>query len=357
MIPIMSQAEPKARLLRACRSLPVDRTPVWLMRQAGRYQPEYRALRRRYSMLELLASPELAAEVTLLPLRSFDLDAAIIFSDILPPLGALGLGLEFTDGEGPRLERPIRRREDVEALPELSAAEALPATLEAIGLVRRELGGKVPLIGFAGAPFTLASYAIEGGGTRDFARTRALMAEDPATWHRLIAKLGRLAAELLLAQARAGAEVLQVFDSWVGALSEEDYRQKVEPHQRELLARVRAAGVPVIHFTTGTAGWLERVAAVGGDVVAVDASLPLAEAWKRIGHGRPIMGNLDPAALLEPWPVLREKIDRVLEGAAGQPGHVFNLGHGVLPQTPVEAVRQLVEHVHQSTAVLEVGRA
>ena len=344
--------EPTAPFLRACLRLPVERTPVWLLRQAGRYQPEYRALRERHSMLELIRSPELAARVTLLPVDSFDLDAAIVFSDILPPLVGMGLDLEFVKGDGPRIGNPISSRRAVDLLGTPPAEETMSGTLEAIRIVRRELEPRdVPVIGFAGAPFTLASYAIEGGTSKDFTRTKAFMFSEPAAWKRLLGKLVTVQADYLLAQAGAGAQALQVFDSWAGrALGHEDYLRYVAPHNRELYAAVAAAGVPVINFSLGVGAYLADAAACGGDVVGLDWTLPLDEAWERVGLDRPVQGNLDPAALLAPWRELSFRIDDVLDRACGRAGHVFNVGHGLTPQTPPDNVRRLVEHVRERTS-------
>lgn len=346
------ETEPTAPFLRACRRLPAERTPVWLLRQAGRYQPEYRALRERHSMLELIRTPELAAQVTLLPVDAFGVDAAIVFADILPPLVGMGLDLDFVQGDGPRIGNPISTPRDVDLLATPPADETMPGTLEAIRIVRRELEARdVPVIGFAGAPFTLASYAIEGGTSRDFTKTKAFMLSEPAAWRRLLGKLVTVQADYLLAQAAAGAQALQVFDSWAGrALGREDYLRYVAPYNRELYGKVAAAGVPVVNFSLGVGAYLEDAADCGGDVVGLDWSLPLDEAWERVGFDRPVQGNLDPAALLAPWRELRFRIDDVLERAAGRPGHVFNVGHGLTPRTPVDSVRRLVEHVRERTS-------
>ncbi|HET6622926.1 MAG TPA: uroporphyrinogen decarboxylase [Gaiellaceae bacterium] len=348
----VTESEPTAHFLRACRGLPVERTPVWLLRQAGRYMPEYRALRERHSLLEVVRTPELAAQVTLQPVDAFGLDAAIVFSDILPPLVGMGLDLEFVKGDGPRIGNPISRPRDVDLLAAPPAEETMAGTLEAIALVRAELERRdVPVIGFAGAPFTLASYAIEGGSSRDFSRTKAFMISEPAAWKRLLGKLVTVQADYLLAQARAGAQALQVFDSWVGrALGREDFLRYVAPHNRELFAAVARSGVPVISFSLGTSAYLEDAAACGGDVLGLDWQLPLDEAWARVGLDRPVQGNLDPAALLAPWRELRFRIDDVLDRAAGRAGHVFNVGHGLVPQTPVDNVKRLVEHVRERSS-------
>ena len=344
--------EPTSVFLRACRGLPVERTPVWLLRQAGRYQPEYRALREKHSMLELVRTPELAAQVTLQPIESFDLDAAIVFSDILPPLVGMGLELDFVKGDGPRIGNPIMSPRDVDLLGTPPAEETMAPTLEAIRIVRRELESRdVPVIGFAGAPFTLASYAIEGGTSRDFMRTKAFMLSEPAAWRRLLGKLVTVQADYLLAQANAGAQALQVFDSWAGrALGREDYLRYVAPANRELYAKLATAGVPVINFSLGVGTYLEQAAGCGGDVVGIDWQVPLDEAWERVGFERPVQGNLDPAALLAPWRELRFRIDDVLARAGGRSGHVFNVGHGLVPQTPPDNVRRLVEHVRERTS-------
>ena len=339
-----------SRFLRACRREPVDATPIWLMRQAGRYMPEYRALREKYSILELIKTPELACEVTLQPLNAFDLDAAIIFADILPLLEGLGLVLEFARGEGPVLHNPVRTAVDVEALLVLPPEEALPFTLKAIRLARRELEGRgIPLIGFSGAPFTLAAYAVEGGSSRNYEKVKGLMMGDPVTWHRLMEKLSEAVGHYLLAQAQAGAQALQIFDSWVGVLSPDDYRTLVMPYSHHAIEIARGGGVPIIHFSTNTGGMLELIREAGGDVIGVDWRIDLATARERLGNGVAIQGNLDPVALMAPWPELRRRARHVLDRAAGQPGHIFNLGHGVLPRTPVDNVRRLVEFVHEST--------
>ncbi|MBA2336161.1 MAG: uroporphyrinogen decarboxylase [Acidimicrobiia bacterium] len=344
--------EPTSLFLRACHRLPTERTPVWLLRQAGRYLPQYRALRGRYSMLDLIRTPELAAQVTLLPVDAFQLDAAIIFADILPPLIGMGLELDFVPGDGPRIANPIRSTSAVDMLGVPPAAETLPGTLEAIRMVRAKLERRrIPVIGFAGAPFTLASYAIEGGTSRHFTRTKAFMLSEPAAWKRLLTKLVTVQADYLLAQADAGAGALQVFDSWAGrALNRQDYLRYVAPSNRALFAVVARAGVPVINFSLGVAPYLADAAGCGGDVVGLDWQLPLDEAWATVGLGRPVQGNLDPASLLAPWPELRHRIDEVLDRAGARPGHVFNVGHGLVPETPVDNVRRLVEHVAARTA-------
>ncbi len=340
------------RFLAAAQRQPVDATPVWLMRQAGRYMVEYRTLRERYSILEMIKTPELACEVTMQPIQAFDLDAAIIFADILPPLEGMGLGLEFIKGEGPLIHNPVRSPADVEALRVLPPQEALPFTLEAIRLVRGELASRnIPLIGFSGAPFTLASYAIEGGGSKNHVRVKSLMMGEPAAWHQLMTKLSQVVGEYLLAQAEAGAQALQLFDSWVGQLSPADYREYVLPYSRRALEIAGAAGVPIIHFGTDTAGMLPLIRQAGGDVIGVDWRIDLADGWRLLGPDVAVQGNLDPVALFAPWPELRRRAQAVLDSArsTGWHGHIFNLGHGILPQTPVDNVRRLVDFVHEYT--------
>jgi uroporphyrinogen decarboxylase len=310
--------------------------------------PEYRKLREQHSILDLCHTPELAAQVTLQPVERLGVDAAILFADILLPFEPLGLGLSFAAGEGPHIANAISRQADVERLPSVDPEEDLGYVLEAVRLARAALPAHVPLIGFAGAPFTLASYAIEGGSTRTFTRTKTLMYQAPDTWHLLLSKLADLVGAYLAAQARAGAQALQLFDSWVGCLSPQDYRTYTLPHSRRALALAGEAGVPVIHFGTGTAPFLEDFAGAGGDVIGVDWRIPIDEAWRRIGEASPraIQGNLDPAALLAPAAERDRQVRDILARAAGRPGHVFNLGHGVLPETDVAAVRAVVDLVH-----------
>jgi uroporphyrinogen decarboxylase len=338
------------RFLRACRREPVDCTPIWLMRQAGRYIPEYRKLRERHSMLETVRTPELALEITMQPLQHFDLDAAIIFSDILPPLESMGVEVQFLKGDGPTIVNPVRSAEDVARLRVPAAEEIAPYTQEAVRLASRELADRVPLIGFSGAPFTLAGYLIEGGTSREFARTKGLMYEQPEVWHSLMEKLSQMVGAYLHAQAGAGAAALQLFDSWVGILGPADYREFVLPYSQQAIAAAQKAGVPVIHFTTGTSGMLELIREAGGDVVGVDWRVDLGAAWGRLGGDVAIQGNLDPMALLAPLPYLERRAGEVLRRAAGRPGHIFNLGHGVLPPTPLDSVSALVEFVHSQTA-------
>ena len=337
--------------LRACRCEPTGRTPIWLMRQAGRYQPEYRALRERLPFIEMCKRSEVAAEVTLLPVQQFGFDAAIVFADILLVLEPMGIGFEFVD-DGPRIREPLRTPAQIEAVhARIDAAHSLGFVMETIRLVRAALPATTPLIGFAGAPFTLASYAIEGGGSREYAHTKRLMLEHPATWDLLMTKLTDVVTDYLRAQVAAGAQVLQVFDSWVGCLGLGDYRRHVQPHMRRLFAALRegAPGVPVIHFGTGNPALYPLMREAGGDVIGIDWRSDLDVQWSALGDVA-IMGNLDPTTLLGPVSVMRERAQLVLDAARGRAGHVFNLGHGVLPGTPVDHVRALVDYVHEASA-------
>ena len=338
-----------SRFLQAISKQPVDCTPIWLMRQAGRYMPEYRAIRAKHSMLDVINTPELATEVTLQPINAFGFDAAIIFADILPPLIGMGLELEFIKGVGPRINNPLRTTYAIDILATPPAEEIMAATLTAIKLVVAELTPRgIPLIGFAGAPFTLASYAIEGGGSKTYAFTKQMMYSEPAAWKRLMDKLVTVQADYLIKQAKAGASALQIFDSWAGiALSKYDYTRYVQPYNTALLKMLERANVPVINFSTGTFPYIEEVAACGGNVVGVDWRMPLGEAWAQIGEEQAIMGNLDPVALLAPWRELQFRIDQVLTEANGRSGHIFNLGHGILPNTPMDNVRRLIDYVRE----------
>ena len=337
------------RFLRACRREPVDCTPVWFMRQAGRYMAEYRAVRQKHSLLQICRHPELAAEVTLQPLR-LGVDAAILFADILLPLEPMGAPFEFTAGEGPRMLHPVTDERGVDRLQSFDVEQGLGFVLEALRIVRKELDGKTPLIGFAGAPFTLASYLVEGGKSTSFAKTKRLMFHQPAIWHRLLKKLAEVVHLYLKAQIEAGAQAVQLFDSWVGALSPVDYEQFVQPHTRRVLEGLEKTGVPVIHFGTGTAGLLERLHAGGGSVIGIDWRVNLGQAWQRLGPGVAIQGNLDPLLLGGPTELLHDRVLDVLREADGRQGHVFNVGHGVLPETDPDNVRYVVDLVHESTA-------
>ena len=328
--------------LRACRREAASRTPVWLMRQAGRYMSEYRALREKHTLLQLCEKPELAAEVTLQPIRRFRLDAAIIFADILLPIRPMGLQLEFAKGEGPVIGNAISSAADVTALRVFDISEGLGFVLEAIRMVAAALGDATPLIGFAGAPFTLASYMIEGGHSRHFLKTKRFMYQAPEAWHLLMEKISAVTSSYLRLQAEAGASAVQLFDSWVGVLGPAEYREFVLPYSKQILSGLP---VPSIHFSTGTAAYLDLIAEAGGDVISVDWRTRLDHAWSRL-PGRGIQGNLDPAMLLSPWDRLSAEIRSVLQQAGGKPGHIFNLGHGVFPETPVENVERLVDAVH-----------
>jgi uroporphyrinogen decarboxylase len=315
--------------------------------------PEYRALRERYSLLDICRAPDLAVTVTLQPIRRIEVDAAILFSDLLLPLEPMGLPFDFVHGEGPAIEAPIRTEADIDRLRVVDPREALGHVLETIRLARGELAGRVPLIGFAGAPFTLASYAIEGGHSNNFALTKHLMYSNPKAWHRLCDKLASVVADYLTAQVHAGVQAVQVFDSWVGALNSADYREFAMPHTKRIFDTVKDLGVPTIHFGTGTASILREMREAGGDVIGADWRIPLDEAWERIGSDRAIQGNLDPTLLLAPIERMLRGADAVLARAAGRVGHIFNLGHGILPMTSLEHVQVLARHVHQYRGIAE----
>jgi uroporphyrinogen decarboxylase len=317
------------------------------MRQAGRYMKAFRDLRAQHSLLTVCRTPDLAVEVTLQPIERFDLDAAIIFADILLPLTPMGLSLDFVKGEGPVISNPVRHEADVAALRPVVAEEQLGYVMEAIRRVRRSLD--VPLIGFAGAPFTLASYMIEGGASRNYLITKQMMYGAPDLWAQLMTKLTRVITHYLLAQAAAGADALQVFDSWIGALSPFDYRRFVFPYMKNLFGALRPAGVPVIHFGTGTATLLPLQKEAGGDVIGLDWRIPLDEGWNRLGFDVAVQGNLDPTVLFAPIPEIERQVDDILTRAGNRPGHIFNLGHGILPETPVEHVEWLIDYVHKKS--------
>lgn len=336
-------------ILRAARRQPVERTPIWLMRQAGRYMSEYRAVRERHGFLQMVKTPELACAITLQPIRAFPFDAAIIFADILPPLEGLGLELTYEQGEGPVIHNPIRSPADIAALRECDPRETVAYTLEALRLTKRELAGAIPLFGFSGAPFTLASYAIEGGGSREYRRTKRLMYSDPQSWHALMAKLAVLVGDYLNAQIEAGADIVQIFDSWAGALAPLDYEELVLPHLQQAVALVRAAHpeTPIVYFGTDMAGIAPLLRRVGADVIGLDWRVRLDEGWAALGYDLAVQGNLDPMALHGPWPEIERRARDILDRAAGRPGHIFNLGHGILTETPEENVRRLVEFVQE----------
>ncbi|HEX6513235.1 MAG TPA: uroporphyrinogen decarboxylase [Chloroflexota bacterium] len=333
------------RLLRACALQPVDRTPVWFMRQAGRVLPEYRQVRRRHDLLAITLQPELCAEVTLQPVGRLGVDAAILFADIMTPLISLGLDIRIVEHTGPVLAAPIRTMDDVRQLRPLEPEQDVPFVLETIRLVRQQLPPEVAFIGFAGAPFTLASYLVEGKSSRGFEQTKRLMHGQPEIWHELMVRLSDIAATYLGAQLAAGVQVVQLFDSWVGCLSPDDYRCCVQPYSRRIFEAL--SGAPSVHFGTDT-GWLLRdMAEAGGAVIGLDWRVPLDKGWQLVGHHRGVQGNLDPALLLGPWPAVEIAAKRILERAAGRPGHIFNLGHGLHPDTPLDTIIRLVEMVHQ----------
>jgi uroporphyrinogen decarboxylase len=337
------------RFLKACRREPVECTPVWFMRQAGRYMAEYRSLRAKHSILEMCKTPELAAQVTLQPIDRFPLDAAIIFADILLPLEAMGLSLEFAEGEGPIIHNPISDRRSVEQL-KVVDGEELSYVAEAVSLARQALNGRVPLIGFAGAPFTLASYAIEGGGSRNYVLTKQLMYREPDVWHKLMDKLARVVTGYLRRQIKAGAQAIQLFDSWVGCLAPGDYEEYVLPHVQLIFEGLKREEVPLIYFGTGTSAILRQMRQAGGDVLGIDWRIHLDEAWTAVGHDVAVQGNLDPLVLFAPLHEIERRVEDILRRAAGRPGHIFNLGHGILPNTPVEHVAAAIDMVHKLSA-------
>ncbi len=336
---------PDSRFVRACRRQPVDVTPIWLMRQAGRYMPEYRKVRKEHSIVEICKTPELAADVTITAAERLRVDAAIIFADLLLPLEVMGLDFDFVEGDGPKIARPLR---DAGAVAQLKTdrADELGYVAESIQIVARHFGERLPVIGFCGAPFTLASYMIEGGGSRNYVHTKSLMYRDPEAWDELMRRLIRVLSPFAAAQARAGADAIQVFDSWVGCLSPSNYTRFVLPHTRTLIAEIKATGVPVIYFGTGTATLLDAIKQTRAEVVGVDWRIPIDEAFEMLGSKFAVQGNLDPVALFAPEAELRRQAREILKLAAGKPGYIFNLGHGILPETPVENVLALVDEVH-----------
>jgi len=344
----------ESRFMRACRLAAVDHTPVWIMRQAGRYLPEYREIRKQHTLLGICRTPELACEVALQPLRRFDLDAAILFSDLLIPVAAIGIGFDIVEKRGPVLDGPIRTREAINALPGAPDLRRIDYVFETIRMIRAALGGpqfverRLPVIGFAGAPFTMASYLIEGGPSREFRETKSLMYREPAVFDDLLNRLGDLVIAYVEAQVAAGVEVVQIFDSWAGALSATEYRRHVLPPTRRVFEAAARLGIPMIHFGTITGHLLDLMAEAGGDLLSVDWRIPLSEVRRR-HPGRGVQGNLDPMALMAPPEVLERMIDDVLSEAGPGPGHIFNLGHGILTETPVENVSLMVRLVHEKT--------
>ena len=337
------------RLLHACACRPVDATPVWLMRQAGRYLPEYRAIREKLSFVEMCMRPDIAAEVTLQPLRRFDLDAAIIFADILLPLEPMGIGFHFTPEDGPVIERPIRRAADLAGVHTIDAAADLQYVMDAIRLVRHELADRVPLIGFSGAPFTLASYIVEGGHSRNYTHVKKLMYDDPVTFGRLMSLISEVVVDYLLAQIAAGAQVVQLFDSWVGWLGPFDYEHLVLPHVRSVVDKVKGKGAPVIYFGNGASAMLDHVATAGSEVIGVDWRIDIDRAWDQLGDVA-VQGNLDPITLLGPTGAIEERVADIIARVGGRPGHIFNLGHGLVPQTPPDNVKYVIDAVHRLSA-------
>ncbi len=345
---------PESRFVQACKAQPVDRTPVWFMRQAGRYMPEYRAVRKQYSLIEICKKPDVAAEVTVTAAEALGVDAAIIFADLLLPLEVMGLPFHFSAGEGPVIEKPVRETKDIGALRTDRAAE-LGYVAEAVRLVCKHFAGRLPVIGFCGAPFTLASYMIEGGGSRNYVHTKTMMYNSPAAWDELLAKLVTVTSEYAVEQVRAGAGVIQIFDSWVGCLSVEDYRRYVLPRTTELVRAVQKSGAPVIYFGTETTALLSATKETGAEVIGLDWRVPLDDGWRSLNFQGAVQGNLDPVLLFADRKLLQSRADDILRRAAGRPGHIFNLGHGILPETPVENVKALVGFVREHSASLSVA--
>jgi uroporphyrinogen decarboxylase len=338
-----------SRLMKACRREPVDRTPVWIMRQAGRYLPEYMAVRSRVTFIELCKTPALAAQVTLDAQRILGVDAAILFADLLPMLEPMGIDLEYHKGEGPVIHNPILDACEVDRLRELEDVASLQFVFDAVRLIRRDLPADIPLLGFAGAPFTLASYVIEGGGSRNYLRTKSLMYRDEGAWRTLMERLSRSLVRYLVAQIDAGCQAVQLFDSWAGCLSPSDYRRYVLPYTKQVIDGV-AGRAPVINFLTGNPALLPALRAAGGDVIGLDWRVDLAEGWRTVGYDVGVQGNLDPMSLMADLPTLKARTQDILNQAAGRPGHIFNLGHGVTPEVPPEHVKALVKMVHELSA-------
>ena len=342
----MRVAPMNSRFLDACRRRPTDVRPVWFMRQAGRYMKQYRDVRAHHSILEICKRPDLAAAVTLQPVEILDVDAAIIFADLLLPVEPMGLKLEFVEGKGPVIENPVRNSSDVDSL-SISNTDELGYVGEAIQMAVKALAGRVPLIGFVGAPFTMASYMIEGGPSKTFLRTKQMMYRDETLWRRLMGKLVDVLGPFALLQVAAGARVIQVFDSWIGALGSDDYVRYVQPYSRALIERIRSAGVPVIHFGTGTGGYFRELHAAGGDVIGVDWRINIDQAWMDMSYRAAIQGNLDPAVLMAPLPELKIRVHELLKRTGTRPGHIFNTGHGIMPETPVDNVKAVVQMVRE----------
>jgi uroporphyrinogen decarboxylase len=340
---------PESNFVRACKCLPVDATPVWFMRQAGRYMAEYRAVRKTHSLIEICKKPELAAEVTITAAEALGVDAAIIFADLLLPLEVMGLPFHFSAGEGPQIEQPISGTADIKKLRTDRAAD-LGYVSEAVRLVARHFGARLPVIGFCGAPFTLASYMIEGGGSRNYIQTKKMMYNSPQAWDELMSKLLAVTSAYAIEQVRAGADAVQVFDSWVGCLSVEDYRRYVLPRTTELIKKLQTTGAPVIYFGTDSTALLPSMKETGAEVIGIDWRIPLEEGWRNMGFRGAVQGNLDPVVLFAEWNEIRPRAEKIIRGANGRPGHIFNLGHGILPQTPVENVKALAAFVKEYSA-------
>jgi uroporphyrinogen decarboxylase len=340
---------PNSLFVRAAKAQSTERTPVWFMRQAGRYMAEYRAIRKQYSLIEICKHPKVAAQVTIEAAEILKVDAAIIFADLLLPLEVMGLNFQFTAGEGPQIEKPLRCEQDIAALRTDRAAE-LGYVSEAVKLVVKHFGEKLPVIGFCGAPFTLASYMIEGGGSRNYIHTKKMMYSAPRAWNELMSKLVAVTAEYSIEQVRAGADVIQIFDSWVGCLSVEDYRCYVLPHATALVKRIQKSGVPIIYFGTDSATLLPSMKETGAEVIGIDWRIPLDAGWQSMGYRGAVQGNLDPVLLFADWKELQSRAEDILRRAGGRPGHIFNLGHGILPETPVENVKALCNFVREHSA-------
>ena len=337
------------RFIKACRRESPDATPVWFMRQAGRFLPEYRKIRAKHSLVEICKDPELSAEVSVLPVDTLGVDAAILFADIMLPLEGMGVRFEIKDGIGPVIQSSLDEFQKVDSLSTLDPGSDVPYVIEAISATKKLLNSRVPLIGFCGAPFTLASYLIEGHATRDFLKTKKLMYNDPKTWHLLMDKLSTSMGTYLRAQADAGVDAVQLFDSWVGCLSPADYRAYVLPYSKRVLNYIKDKAIPRIHFGTGTSAMLEEMKHAGGDVFSIDWRIPIDVAWRMLGYDVAIQGNLDPAVLLGDRDLIRARATDILTRTGNRPGHIFNLGHGILPETPQESAQQLVDFVHEHT--------
>ena len=340
---------PNSLFVRAAKAQPTERTPIWLMRQAGRYMAEYRAVRKDYSLIEICKKPKIAAQVTIEAAEILKVDAAIIFADLLLPLEVMGLPFHFAAGEGPKIDKPIRTAGDIARLRTDRAAD-LGYVVEAVKLVCKHFGDRLPVIGFCGAPFTLASYMIEGGGSRNYVFTKKMMYSSPDSWNELMRKLVSVTAEYSTEQVRAGADTIQIFDSWVGCLSVEDYRRYVLPHAADLVKRLQSAGVPIIYFGTDTATLLPSMKETGAEVIGLDWRIPLDAGWQSLGFQGAVQGNLDPVLLFADWKEIRPRAEDILRRAEGRAGHIFNLGHGILPETPVDNVKALCDFVREHSA-------